>query len=170
MDGPVVYLASAPAGLIDVIASMPHLTGAACRGRHELWDAAHSDPLAAEQAQHICLHQCQCLQQCADWVATLSRRQRAELGVVAGIIPNHKLQPVPSPLRAIAPPQQPHTATWTARWDRPSTGDGKSRLSGRRESAWQKPSSDNAVASPLVALAWNWALLTGLHVVALNDH
>jgi hypothetical protein len=119
MDGPVVYLASAPAGLIDVIASMPHLTGAACRGRHELWDAAHSDPLAAEQAQHICLHQCQCLQQCADWVATLSRRQRAELGVVAGTMPNHKLQPVPSPLRAIAPPQQPHTATWTARLDRP---------------------------------------------------
>jgi hypothetical protein len=94
MDGPQIYAASAPRGLLSlIVAAQPKMPTCACRGLHELWDAALPDPAAAEQARDICLHNCAALAACQEWAATLSRRQRAELGVLAGVIPVRKPRP-----------------------------------------------------------------------------
>lgn len=111
MDAAHVGMSGEYVGLLVILITTPNLHGPACRGMHALWDAALTDELAAEQARDICLHRCACLAQCAAWSATLSRRQRAELGVVAGIIP----QPEPSPEQARKPASLPAQATRSAR-------------------------------------------------------
>jgi hypothetical protein len=71
--------------LLAVIATMPDLNGAACRGRHELYDkAALGDPLAQEQAQQVC-ELCPVLLPCSRWLRSTPRDLRPG-GVTAGQI------------------------------------------------------------------------------------
>lgn len=73
--------------LLASLATMPDMPHCACRSRHRLWDAALTDRLAAETARDICLTQCPCLVSCTAWAASLTSRQRSELGVLAGTLP-----------------------------------------------------------------------------------
>ncbi|BBY38472.1 hypothetical protein MMAN_26060 [Mycobacterium mantenii] len=65
----------------------PELTGAACKGRPEVFDA--QPPKTADRgylhtrAKWICLRKCPALAQCRAWLESLPPSQRPE-GVVAG--------------------------------------------------------------------------------------
>jgi hypothetical protein len=75
--------------LLSALAGTPRLEGAACVGRHELFDLRDiSDPDRAEveaRGVKICLTECGAYSQCRDWIQSLPARQRPS-GVVAGVV------------------------------------------------------------------------------------
>jgi WhiB family transcriptional regulator, redox-sensing transcriptional regulator len=75
-----------PADLYAALTAIPRLPGAACRGRHHLFDPADTtnpdhDNLQA-QALALC-RQCPALAGCTAWFESLPKRHRPS-GVVAG--------------------------------------------------------------------------------------
>jgi hypothetical protein len=110
-----VRMAGEYVGLLVILVTTPNLHGAACRFEHRLFDAAAlGDPLAIERAVELC-SRCPARTACAAWASTLSTRQRAELGVVAGIVP---APPVNQPEQAVKAARQPAQRTKTTSDDR----------------------------------------------------
>ena len=104
--------------LSSVITDQPSMPLAACRNQEQLYDqAALGDPLAQQRAVELC-HQCPCLASCTAWAATLSRRQRAELGVLAGIAPVRRPPPVTQPEPARKPASVAPGSTGTTKQGR----------------------------------------------------
>ena len=69
--------------LLGALAAAPALPGAACRGEHDLYDAAaDGDPAAVELASMVC-GDCVCLAACQEWVDSLPKRKRP-LGICGG--------------------------------------------------------------------------------------
>ena len=71
-----------PTTLFAALGGIPRLPGAACRGRWELFDSPDATDIAA--AIQTC-SSCPARYRCAEWVASLSPKQRPA-GVVAGQI------------------------------------------------------------------------------------
>ncbi len=79
-----------PQALFEAIGLAPSLPGAACRGRHDLFDPpeAHTKPEnahAAEQAALRICSWCPALARCENWYETLPRGWKP-LGVIAGTV------------------------------------------------------------------------------------
>ena len=75
------------AELALLISDVPKLDGAACKGRHRVFDARppktpDRDELHA-YAKGICTRRCPALSACRKWLASLEPHQRPE-GIVAG--------------------------------------------------------------------------------------
>lgn len=68
--------------LADALDTIPRLPGAACVGRHQLFDGDDTEHHAA--AVQICQH-CPALQPCRDWFDALRPSQKPA-GVTAGIV------------------------------------------------------------------------------------
>ncbi|WP_353616999.1 WhiB family transcriptional regulator [Mycobacterium sp. ENV421] len=68
------------------MASTSSFPGSACKGRHDVFDAAVGNTDAVDEAVKICT-QCPALAACSTWAASLTPRERAALGVVGGIAP-----------------------------------------------------------------------------------
>ncbi|WP_369816626.1 hypothetical protein [Mycobacterium sp. E740] len=67
--------------LFACLGGVPALPGAACRGRHDLFDGeTTADRIAAER---LCRDACPALGACRRWVASLPKSRRP-VGVVAG--------------------------------------------------------------------------------------
>jgi hypothetical protein len=66
--------------LFGIIAAIPDLPGAACRGTAPMFDEDHDEGAALA----LCSH-CSALQPCPAWFDALAPRERPE-GVVAGLI------------------------------------------------------------------------------------
>jgi len=77
--------------LARIVRGMPNLADAACRGRHELFDADESadpDEAAERHARAVALCQrCPALAECRSWVDNLPPPRRPS-GVVAGRLPD----------------------------------------------------------------------------------
>jgi WhiB family transcriptional regulator, redox-sensing transcriptional regulator len=90
------------ADLFGALAAAPRLPGAACVGRHELFDSKHeSDPNRAEAeaaAMKICLTECGAYSQCRDWIQSLPASRRPS-GVVAGVVRRPRTKTPASRLR-----------------------------------------------------------------------
>ncbi|WOC12616.1 transcriptional regulator [Gordonia sp. MP11Mi] len=92
-----------PTGTIDllskVLADSPKLTGAACIGHHELFDAKSPDETPEtvedrhERAAALCW-QCPALDDCTEWASSLSRSARP-----AGLVATRAPRPGPRPGR-----------------------------------------------------------------------
>ncbi len=67
--------------LIDTLRGAPHLPGALCVGRWQMFDEA-DDPVITEAAVELC-NACPVLDRCRDWVDSLPARRRPA-GVIAG--------------------------------------------------------------------------------------
>jgi hypothetical protein len=81
---------SVPLDLLGVLADVPCMPHAACRGKAELFDgAADGDPLAQAQAVELCA-QCPHIAQCREWLNSLDTSEQESLGLVAGVIPAAK--------------------------------------------------------------------------------
>ena len=75
------------AGLLDFTSDIPDMPAASCRryGMALIFDKAGTgDPEAIERAQAVCLLCPERVPKCAPWAATLSKKELASLGVVAG--------------------------------------------------------------------------------------
>ncbi|WP_052960313.1 hypothetical protein [Mycobacterium sp. EPa45] len=105
----------------DLARAIPNLPGAACRGRHHLFDPPgdgisgdHPDEVARRQTAVDICNGCPALTPCALWLASLPRRQRPA-GVVAGRI---IAEPTPPKLRPPATPKPPRAtkADRAANW------------------------------------------------------
>jgi hypothetical protein len=76
--------------LLAAMGSAPKLTGAACRGHHELFDNGD------HQAQALALcRECPALHDCTQWLAGLPRSRRPH-GVVAGQLPSARARKRPA--------------------------------------------------------------------------
>ena len=71
--------------LAGLMAGVPHLSGARCRGLSALFDVEDAADPRAEQAVELC-RGCPALKSCGDWVASLPPKHRPA-GVVAGQLP-----------------------------------------------------------------------------------
>jgi hypothetical protein len=121
-------------GLLVILVNVPNLHGAGCVGHHNEFDqAAAGDPAAAKAAREICLHQCPALAACQAWAATLPRRERNGLGVVAGVIPVRKPRPKTSRELPVKAARKPRRATKPARDDRSSQRQKIEALRARRK-------------------------------------
>jgi hypothetical protein len=84
--------------LAACVGSAPRLSGAACKGRSDLFDwHPLSDPhreADLETALQLCAS-CPALSQCKQWMAGLERAERP-LGVMAGVLVAPKRQRVPT--------------------------------------------------------------------------
>lgn len=86
-----------------LLADIPHLPDAACKGQQAVFDLEpDADPMAIETAIATCMR-CRALDRCREWVASTPVALRPS-GIVAG-------QLLPAP----APPTEPDTATGTGR-------------------------------------------------------
>lgn len=102
--------------LAELAAGIPDLPGAACRGRHQLFDppgegVLRDEPaeVARRQAAITICNRCPVLDACAVWVASLPRRQRP-VGVIAGCVIT-ELQPSQRPRPTTAVPPKPRAQT-----------------------------------------------------------
>jgi WhiB family redox-sensing transcriptional regulator len=81
------FMHGGPLDLLTVLADTPNLPDAACRGKHQLFDASIGSNVKARQAQRVFAElcaSCPVLEQCRDWADTLAPRERQALGVRAG--------------------------------------------------------------------------------------
>jgi hypothetical protein len=85
MDGLTVYMATLPAGLLDVVTAMPDMPNAGCRDEWSTFDAAPYDKNAQLAALNICAR-CPHLAPCRQWVDTLNPADLQPHAVVAGQI------------------------------------------------------------------------------------
>lgn len=67
--------------LCAVLEGMPKMSGALCRGRAELFDAAHANADDISRAIDLC-RACDCIAACATYAGN---RRRPLVGVVAGV-------------------------------------------------------------------------------------
>ena len=68
--------------LIDTLRGAPHLPGALCVGRWQMFDET-DDPVITERAIELCLQGAQFSARCRNWVDSLPPSRRPA-GVVAG--------------------------------------------------------------------------------------
>lgn len=80
-------------GLLGALIGAPHLPGAQCQGRHQMFDPPgdHEPPEQVAQrhtaAKHLC-QICPSITSCARWFESLPRTRRPP-GVIAGQIHTH---------------------------------------------------------------------------------
>lgn len=93
--------------LADIAATAPHLAGAACVGRWELFDVETRDDARTPEAVAIC-QRCPALPECRTWLDSLKPSQRP-MGVVAGrfVQPRGLLKAPTPPARATAEQRRP---------------------------------------------------------------
>ena len=99
------------AEVLDELAhDIPHLPGASCRGRAELFDVADRHDPAVERAKAVCAS-CPALRDCRAWLAGLPRLARP-CGVVAGrYVAPPKLRPAYEP-RPRTPSSRDRVTDW----------------------------------------------------------
>jgi hypothetical protein len=105
--------------LRELLGGIPHLPGAACRGRPEWFDLeSDDDPELIERAELVC-RSCPALVRCTDWIKATPQRRRPS-GVVAGKLrkppqPQKPRPPKPKPVRPLNP-LRPTMADAAADW------------------------------------------------------
>ena len=128
------------ADLFGTIELAPNLRGAACRGRHDVFDnAALADPVSQREALDLC-RQCPARRQCHQWAQSLTGSDRTNMGCVGGVCYVEADAARFARIKAAAarrtePPQQPQnqrTAPNTGQLARFYTGRRSARLSGDR--------------------------------------
>ncbi|ORA66029.1 hypothetical protein BST23_11925 [Mycolicibacterium elephantis] len=108
------------ADLLAELAASPNLTGAACRGRHDLFDPVDRDDPRVAEAVRICQTQCPALEACHAWLASTPSTRRPS-GVVAGTLiapprPRVRAPQPPKPKRPPQPTRADEATAWLAEY------------------------------------------------------